>query len=460
MSPSPQFESDRFHVLLFRNEAAELLLEATDEGSRLPTLEIPCHCRIAEEITNAIGDQWNLTAYCLFSLPGDSDSQVLDCYQIAEACQSGAVPPAGMKWFAAASLTDTEVTDLADFAAIQSSLASLDLYRCGELQGFLGKPGWLRVVTEWVEAEALGVGLRLTGKFRQLNACPTFSLMRFETDGPALWFKAVGEPNLQEHGVTLGLSQRFPDYLPRVVASNPDWNAWLSVEAEGQHLTEKSPIGLWQNVAAALGSLQVASHGHALHLIELGGRDVRASSLLERVDPFFDYMTELMKAQTKQTPAPLTPSEITALAGEIRKALEELSESEVPNALGHRDCNPGNILVSLERCVFLDWAEGCVGHPFFTLQYLLEHWRKFHGRDHRGEEAILSAYTAPWKSFLPPRHIAADLSFIPLAAAFASAANGSALSATAVRPGTAAYLRSITRRMKREADTWRTLPSV
>jgi phosphotransferase family enzyme len=455
MSHSPQSDYERFRVLLFRNKTADLLLETTAEGLCLPALTVPKHSRIAQEITAAIKDQWSVTAYCLFSLPSDLDSPVLDCYQIAEVCQSYAALPAGMKWFAAATLTSTEFAERADFEAIQASVTTLDLYRRSELQGCFGKPGWLQVVMEWVEVQAAGVGLRLTGKFRQLNACPTFSLLRFETDGPALWFKAVGEPNLQEYGITLGLAQLSPAYLPRVIASNRDWNAWLSVEAEGRHLTEKSPIDSWQNVAAALANLQIASFGNCLHLIELGCKDVRASSLLERVDPFFDYMTELMKAQTKQTPAPLTPSEITALAGEIRKGLEELSESKVPNVLGHRDCNPENILVSRERCVFLDWAEGCVGHPFFTLQYLLEHWRKFNGGDHSGEEAILSAYTAPWKSFFPLRHMTADLSPIPLAAAFACAASGSALSATVVRPEAAGFLRSITRRMKREADAWR-----
>jgi len=41
-------------------------------------------------------------------------------------------------------------------------------------------------------------GLRLSGEFRQLNASPTFALLRLETTGQALWFKAVGEPNLRE----------------------------------------------------------------------------------------------------------------------------------------------------------------------------------------------------------------------------------------------------------------------
>jgi len=51
------------------------------------------------------------------------------------------------------------------FEVIQTSLGNLTKYRCGELQGAFGKPGWLTVVTDWVRAEATAVDLSLTGNF-------------------------------------------------------------------------------------------------------------------------------------------------------------------------------------------------------------------------------------------------------------------------------------------------------
>jgi Ser/Thr protein kinase RdoA (MazF antagonist) len=166
-------------------------------------------------------------------------------------------------------------------------------------------------------------------------------------------------------------------------------------------------------------------------------------------------MAELMASQAKPTPPPLTPSELAALADEVRKALDELGENGIPNLLGHLDCNPENVLISPERCVFLDWAEGCVGHPFFTFQYLLEHWRRFHGTDASAESTIVSAYTIPWQSFLSSQQIAAAFQLTPLLAAFTYAARAhQLLNQTAVSyPETTASLRSLTRRMKREADT-------
>jgi hypothetical protein len=452
MCTSPQSDHSHFRILLFRNKNGELLLEPTEKGPRLPAVGIPRHSRIAEAITAAIEHKWGLAAYCLFSIPNDSDSEIHDSCQIAEVCMANGEPPAGMKWFPVASLADAEFADRADLEAIQSLLARLDLYRRDELHHFFGKPGWLQAVTGWVEAEASGVSLRLTRQFRQLNASPTFSLIRFETNGPALWFKAVGEPNLHEYEITIGLAQLFPCSTPRVIASNREWNAWLSMEAEGEHLTETSSIGAWQNAATSLAELQIASYGNGLRLIDLGCRDVRASSLVERVKPFFDCMAELMRNQAKPTAARLTRPELHALADEIRKALEELKEAGIPNVLGHLDCNPGNILVSRTQCLFLDWAEGYVGPAFFTFQYLLEHWRRFHGTDLTAEESLRSAYLLPWQRFIPGRRFAADFQVAPLLAAFAYAVGDEAWKTAASRPQTSAFLHSLTRRMKREAD--------
>ncbi len=455
MCQSPQSDHDAFRVLLYRNDSAEVLVETADNGLRLPAVVISRRARVAEEITAAIEKRWNVVAYCLFVLPSDTYSRGPVRYQVAELSQIDSKPSAGMHWILPESLSAGRFAEVADFDAIQESRTRLDRYRKGTLPGSFGKPGWLRVVTEWVAENAAVSGLRLTGKFCQFNSSPTFSLLRFETNGAALWFKAVGEPNAHEYALTLYLAQLFPGRVPHVIASNREWNAWLSVAAEGQHLSNTSPIIEWQNVASALAHLQIASFGNGLHLIDAGCRDVRTCSLLELVGPFFDCMAELMASQTKPTPPPVTPSELAVLAEEIRKALEELGENGIPNLLGHLDCNPENILISPQRCVFLDWAEACVGHPFFTFQYLLEHWRRFHGTDASAECSILSAYTTPWQSFVSSQQIAAAFQLTPLLAAFTYAASTHQLrSQSAVRRlETAAFLRSLTRRMKREADT-------
>jgi len=454
MDTSSRSEHNLFRILLYQNEAAEVLMETTGHGLRTPALAIPRHSRIAEEITAAIETRWNLTAYCLFSLPSDGCSRDLARYQVAEVSQPER-PPAGMHWFPADSLSAGQFAEPSDFAAIQESLTTLNRYGLGQLPGFFGKSGWLRPVTEWVAACATTSGLRLTGKFHQFNATPTFSLLRFETDGPALWFKAVGEPNLHEHRITLKLFSIFPAFLPSILASRPEWNAWLALDSGGSPLDADSTALAWATTATNLASLQISSLGRRFELINAGCKDLRPCALADLVDSFLNTMTELMEQQTKLSPARLSRHDLHSLGDDITSALQELGEYAIPNALGHLDMNPGNLMVSGKRCIFLDWAEAYVGPPFFSFQYLREHLRRLHGADSRHERSLLSSYVRHWTRFASPSEIATTFRLIPLLAAFAYAGRASWRNPEAIRPETAARLRSLTRRMKREADAIR-----
>jgi hypothetical protein len=453
MRTSTQLDHDLYRVLLYRRDASELLLRSTADGLELPVVPVQRCTRVAEKLTAGIRDRWNLDTWCLFPVLEGISSSVSIPFHVVELSSCEAETPAAMRWLAAISLSAADFRDHRDFVAVQASLVRLEGFRRGELPGAFGKPGWLRTVTEWVAARAATARLSLTGKSRQLNASATFSLLRFETDGPALWFKAVGEPNVREVSITLALARLFPHFVPRVIGHCADWNAWLSVEAAGTHLSDTAPLSDWQQAAATLAGLQIASCGHGLHLIDAGSRDIRLCSLVPQVEPFFERMAELMELQTKFTPLPLARAEIRSLSDDVRSCLDELRAIDMPNALGHLDFNPGNILVSSEQCVFLDWAEGFVGHPFFTFQYLLEHWRRFHGVEPDSEKMLVSSYALPWRTFASTDEIAESLALVPLLAAFACAARLNWTNPNACRlPGTAAYLRSLVRRMKREAE--------
>jgi Phosphotransferase enzyme family len=454
MRTSTQLDHDLYRVLLYRSDASELLLESTADGLELLVVPLPRFTRVAEELTAGIKDRWNLDTCCLFPVLEGISSSVSIPFHVVELSSCEAETPPAMQWLAATSLSAADFRDHDDFVAVRASLVRLEGFRRGELPGAFGKPGWLRTVTEWVAARAATARLSLTGKFRQLNASATFSLLRFETDGPALWFKAVGEPNVHEFSITLALARLFPHFVPRVIGHRSDWNAWLSVEAEGTHLSDTASLSNWQRAAATLASLQIASYGHGLHLIDAGSKDIRICSLVPHIEPFFERMAELMELQTKLTPLPLARAETRSLSADVRSCLDELRAIDIPNTLGHLDFNPGNILVSPERCVFLDWAEGSVGHPFFTFQYLLEHWRRFHGIEPDSEKMVASSYALPWRAFASADEIAKCLALAPLLAAFACATHLNWTNHNVCRrPDTAAYLRGLTRRMKREADT-------
>jgi thiamine kinase-like enzyme len=249
------------------------------------------------------------------------------------------------------------------------------------------------------------------------------------------------------------LASLFPDSLPTIVASRPDWNAWLALESVGSPL-DSDPTA-WATAAENLALLQLSSLRRTFDLIDSGCKDLRPCRLVDLVDPFFDTMAELMKQQTKIHPAPLSRQELDSLAQHIISAIAEIQDSAIPVALGHLDMNPDNVLVSGGRCVFLDWAEAYVGPPLFAFQYLLEHWRQLHKEDLRNEACLVACYAKHWTHFASPREIATTLRVVPLLAAFTYAVSShNWRNHRDIQPTAAGYLRSQTRRMKREVDAW------
>jgi hypothetical protein len=164
-------------------------------------------------------------------------------------------------------------------------------------------------------------------------------------------------------------------------------------------------------------------------------------------------MGELMAAQEKPSPAPLARSELASLREGLGDACELLESFHLPDTLGHVDFNPGNILVSTDRCVFLDWAEGCVSNPFLTFEYLRQHIERSSLRGPAVGARITAAYLRPWQAFFSPEELRRAMAVAPLIAVFAYAvASDRWRSPETLRDAAGAgYLRTLTRRMYREA---------
>jgi len=318
--------------------------------------------------------------------------------------------------------------------------------------GAFARLGWFKDLCGWVQQEVTARGFQLNGNFRQLNASPSFSLIRFETDGPAVWFKAVGDPNQHEFPITALLARLFPRRLPQVLAIQPASNGWLATEFEGIELSDAKDIRPWKTAAEELATMQIESIAKTAQLLETGVRDVRTARLLSVVDPFLSLMDNLMAMQVKVPPPVLTPGDLNLLRESIADALGCIEEYGFPDALGHLDPNPGNILVAAKQCAFLDWAEAYVGHPFYTFEYLLEHFRRAGNTDEALQQQLTDSYVEKWKQLLSPVVIAESLAVAPLLAAFVYAVALTRDSQRLQDPKTAAYLRSLARRMSREAN--------
>lgn len=442
---------DRYRLIVTRRNASEVLLLTDGSAWSLPSVEVHRRQRIAAQLGTALAAQCGCQGYCLFVLTpeGLPSCAVMEVFEPAE------IVPQGTCWKPLTGETCSPLESAEDRAVIEKSIEELEVCRREPTQRSFARPGWLPELFTWARQQLHPLGLGLNGSFTQLNASPTFSLIRLETRNSAVWFKATGEPKLDELPITLLLARLFPEKLPPILGVHRDWNGWLSEEVGGTTLDQCTGQSTWEQAAEHLAELEVASIGESDVLLDARCTDLRLPVLIDRLRPFFAGMAELMAAQEKQSPPPLTISELDFLSERLQEALLLLQHLGFPPTLGHLDCNPGNIVVTAGRCVFLDWAEACVTHPLVTFEYLREHARRCHLHD-AASVRMTAAYLQPWKPLLSPADLAQALAVSPLVAVFtyAVATSGSHSPEARRRPAQPGYLRSLTRRMHREAVRW------
>jgi hypothetical protein len=444
--------SERYKLVVTRRDASEILLIPNGPAWALPRVEICKQGRVAEQLTFEAKRKWGLQACCLSVWKfGTAEGNGEPNYAVMEAVFQSGKAPTGSHWMPRSVSTGRGVAEEGE--AIKESLEEIDFYARGEKTGPFARPGWLRELFQWVQEQISPLGLRVTGGFQQFNASPTFSLIRLETDDATLWFKATGEPNSHELPVSLLLARLFPKHVPRVLGVHPSWNGWLSAEAPGISLRESSDFSDWERAGRELAELQVASIGKTTDLLEGKCRDLRLAELAKRIDPFLARMADCMAAQEKQSPPPLAKSELISLGEGLKESFSLLQSFRLPDTLGHIDFNPGNIIVSADSCVFLDWAEGCVSTPLVTFEYLREHFRRSVIQEPSGLERLTAAYVRPWAAFFSTEDLRLALAVSPLIAVFVSAVASDAwcLPDAIHNQALAGHFRSLTRRMHREA---------
>lgn len=234
MPSAEQNERETYRVIVLSRDGTKVLLAPNGERQMLPSVEIPRWQRVAENLTAAVDSNWGEEVICLSDPASDSPTDgAVTRYQAAEHLCTRSSPKMPTYWAPVSMLSQDSLADGRDYAAIEQVTAVCNGETGAAPAGPFSRLGWFSELRNWVDSVVESMGLHVNGRFQQLNASASFSLIRFETDGPALWFKAVGEPNQREFTVTCLLAQLFPEYLPRILGRRPDWNGWLSREAPG-----------------------------------------------------------------------------------------------------------------------------------------------------------------------------------------------------------------------------------
>jgi hypothetical protein len=440
-------------LVLTRNAHSELLLVENCSDFHLPAVEIPRWERAAPHLTSHVLSRWGVKAVVLFHVRSESvasDSGEV-CYYVLGSIDANAPLIRGARWMPTGDLRDKRVYQ--EDTVLRQALHQAETYDNSDRVATFVHSGWLDELNSWMRTRLSTCGWRLTGECTQYAIGPWFCLLRCATNGPYIWFKAVGGPNSREYAITRLLTEFASPFLPEILGTRDDWRGWLSLEAIGQHLDQVWDLASWQSAARSLAQLQLTSLPNADSLLTAGTKDLRLEKLASLICPLFDRIAKLMRQQPSSPPRILTMGDLNSLTDRLQNACTQLEKHGLPAALGHADLNPGNVIVDGERTVFLDWAEATISHPFFTFEYLIAVLRRLRPDLECWVEELRQAYSAPWREFFSNEQVMKAFELTPLLAVLAFAAgctdwNGSGED---IRPPMAKLMRALARRMQVEA---------
>ena len=289
MTPKPTNALETWGVLLVSRDGEQILLEKENENWSLPRVEIPTQERICSKYQPGHTARFrNPRDLFVSSCPADSGALAGNLYHAVAALprNSGNHSPE-TNGHSISSLSEQSFSHELDFSAIRAFRTGLERKEIARgTEPFL-RPDWFTDATRWIADMLRPHALRLTGSFEQFNADSMFSLIRFETNGGAVWFKAVGAHNSREFRITLALAKLCPAQLPTILASKSEWRAWLAADTSGVCLRSTRAAHLWENAAANLAQLQILSVSTSGAMRSAGARDLASTSLRLLVESFF-----------------------------------------------------------------------------------------------------------------------------------------------------------------------------
>lgn len=427
-------------LVVIEGGSMRVLTVASSAGPSLPRESIPAYARAAEALTEAIEHKVGLRTVQLAILPGPEELTYCAVHEIIGSQRQiwKLLPFAVLDEIDPGELTDTER------AAVHKIMKG----EAPEL-GRFAQIGW---IDKLLARTGIYQGRTSMPAIRHFNQGTDFCLLSLtDLTGRKMWFKAVGEPNTREYALTAELTRRFPAFLPKILTTVPEWNGWVMEDVEGVPLNESEAIDQCEQALTALAIMQKEMVVDMASLSALGAKDWTCGRIASLSEPFFAESQRAMEAQTSTRSRPLGSGELHQLRIDIERALQEFSDTEMPETLMHGDIGHGNIIATVNGPVFLDWAETYVGHPFLSAEHLLADLARSNPSFGAGQGVLRAHYAANWKTQVRPADLEKTCLLSPAISAFAYAvvawdANLSRSDTTLVWP----LLRSMLRRTRRE----------
>ncbi len=336
---------------------------------------------------------------CLHARTSDSALTVDAVYSL-EVSSSLLSPPDGWSWVGREELERLAMTFPEHRAPLVQHLEEAESGDVPERRPPWSRPGWHAEAVDWISSQVEILGYRRTGDIRQRKIWGLSAILEVPTDQGTLFFKEACRSPLfaDEPAVTSTLAGLFPGMVPSPLAVEPQ-RRWMLLSDFGDDLlVRSSDIRVWEGVVESFARIQMDSVAHLDRLLSSGCLDRRLDVLPAQIDALLQDADALSDLDAGEI------ARVQALAPHLKAMCARLGKLAVPQTLMHGDLNTGNVALVDGRCVFFDWTDACIAHPFFDLVTLLIE------NPDQGErlpdvpsarERLIDAYLGEWSAYAP-----------------------------------------------------------
>jgi Phosphotransferase enzyme family len=249
------------------------------------------------------------------------------------------------------------------------------------------REGWFARTSAWMVERMADAGLPIAEAPRLVYQGPLAAVLRARSDRRAMFLKCAAPAFANEASITHALGRRTPEAVPAVLASDAGEN-WLLMEDHGGRLLEPEPDDAWVEALRGVAALQRAWIGFTHEVSAAGGQTRPLERLASAIPQMLDRdgLGDRMTREVREAWIAATPKLVQACAALIDVGL--------PDTLVHGDLHPGNIVVTPNGYVVVDWSDAAVGNPFVDLPTFLLRTKS---RDLR--RRLLDVYVDGWDGF-------------------------------------------------------------
>jgi hypothetical protein len=265
------------------------------------------------------------------------------------------------------------------------------------------QPGWIEQASAWVHAELERRAITVNGPIAQPHLRPWSTVLQVPTSAGALYFKATSPLTGHEPALVQALARWRPECVPVLFAVDLA-RGWILMSEAGQRLREiirpSQDMRHWYPALRLYADVQRDLAGRVPDLLALGAPDRRLAVLPSRYERLLDDTDALRVDQ----PGGITSAQyerLRALAPRVAELCARLAEHRIPETLNHGDFHDANVFLRDGRCIFIDWGDSCVSHPFFSLRTVLVSAEISLGleEDSPALQSLCDVHLEPWTSY-------------------------------------------------------------